>query len=260
MSRFLGTAIIAAAVLAVAPFASAQKESAGKGSGKRTSGRVGVNATNTSANSTGSNSAARRRGRDVPPMALTPSRKAAALEFARQHHPELADLLRGLEKRNRAAYHRAMRQLYQTSERLARTKERFSPERFELELEAWKLDSRIRLLAARVAVSKKTDSKLEAELRQALLERIDIRVRKMQKEKVRLRQRLANLDSTINSIDADREKAADQYLARIKRGLGIKNRRPRGKMRAGKRKAAQRKRRAATNESKQKQKETRSKP
>lgn len=238
MSRHIWYTLLAFAILAGSTFALAQKES-----GQRAGAGSRVNATNTTARP-GST-----RPRDAkPPMALTSSRKAAALEFAKQHHPELADLLRGLETRNRNAYHRAMRQLYQTSERLARSKERLSPERFELELEAWKLDSRIRLLAARVSVSKKKDPKLDAELKHALMERVDIRVRKMQQEKERLVQRVDNLTDTIKSIEDDREKAATQYLNRINRGLGIKNRKPR----PAKRKAAKRKRREANKSSNKK--------
>ena len=238
MSRQAWYTLIALAVLAGSTFALAQKGSPGRSSNSRSN----VNATS----STGGTTTARRRNRDSLPMALTSSRKAAALEFARQHHPELANLLKGLEKRNRRAYVRAMAQLYSTSERLARSKERFSPERFELELEAWKLDSRIRLLAARVSLSRKKDVRLERELNQALAERIDVRVRQLRREKVRLLQRADKLDKTILSLDAERDKAAAQYLKRVNRGLGIKPR----KNRSASRKAAKRKSKKSTGSSK----------
>lgn len=232
MSRHIWYVLSVLAILAVSTFAWAQKE-ANRRSAKQPNSRTRVSATT----STDGTDARSKRGRGLKGMALTPSRKAAALEFARQHHPELAGLLKGLEKKNPRALHRAMRQLYQTSERLARTKERLSPERFELELEAWKLDSRIRLLAARVSVSRKKNSRLERELQQALMDRIDIRIRSMQREKTRLSQRVGKLSEIIDGIEADPEKAAAQYLKRIKRGLGIKNRKPRAKNRSAKRKA-----------------------
>ena len=155
-------------------------------------------------------------------MALTPARKAAAMTFAKLYHPELAALLVGLERHNRAAYHRAVRQLYQTSERLARMKERLSPERFDLELRAWRLDSRIRLLAARVYLSKRKNPKREAELSEALLERVEVRLERLRRDRKRFQSRLVKINENIHAVEADRQKAANQFLKRVKRGLGLK--------------------------------------
>lgn len=163
------------------------------------------------------------------PMALTPAREAAALTFARLHHPELAELLGRLKRHNQAAYRRAIRQLYQDSERLARIKDREkdkSSQRYQLALDMWKLDSRIRLLAARVATAKRPNSKLEAQLKEALLERIDLRIRQIELDRERLLQRIQRLDESISTLRNDRDKAANQYLLRVKRSLGIKKRRP----------------------------------
>lgn len=157
------------------------------------------------------------------PMALTEARKAAALTFASVHHPELAELLRRLEKRNKAAYRRAVRQLYLDSERLARIKER-SPARYELELKLWKADSRIRLLAARVATSKRPDPKLEEQLKEALRERVELRIGQLEIEKQRLESRLRKLEEEISSLRDKPDVALEKYLQRVKRGLGIRKR------------------------------------
>ena len=239
MSRQTGYSLLLLAVLAGSAFAWADKELPGRTAKSRVS---------TTSSTDGTKS--RKRNRDANPMALTPSRKAAALEFARQHHPELASLLKGLEKRNSRAFRRAMTQLYKTSERLAHSKERFSSERFELELAAWKDDSRLRLLAARSALSKKKDAKLERELDEVLAHRVEIRIQLMRLEKRRMEQRAAKLSMTIDSIDAERDKAKAQLLNRINRGLGIKPR----KNRSTKRKSAKRKSKKSTDSSSNKKK------
>ena len=85
-------------------------------------------------------------------LPLTPEREAAAITFVRQHHAELVDLLNQLKETKPAEYQAAIRELFQTSERLAQLREQ-DPQRYELELDAWKTKSRIRLLAARSTMS-----------------------------------------------------------------------------------------------------------
>ena len=156
--------------------------------------------------------------RDVS-LVMTPGREAAALKFAQLHHPELERLLARLENNNPAEYRRAIRKLYQDSERLARTAER-SPDRHELELDAWKLDSRIRLLVARMSMSSDSE-KLDSQLRTLLQERVDLRLRQLRAEQERIESRLARLTETIEEIESDPEAAALRDLQRVKRSLGI---------------------------------------
>lgn len=157
-----------------------------------------------------------------PPMELTPAREAQALKFAEIHHDELKKLLVGMKGRNRYAYDRAMRQLYRDSERLARMAERQPGERYDFALKTWKLDSRIRLLAARVYARPKPDKKQQAELDALLDERVELQVRQMESERRRLADRLQKLDESIEGLRNNREGARKQQLARFKRSLGIK--------------------------------------
>ena len=159
-----------------------------------------------------------------PKVFLTPGRTAAAMTFAKLHHPELADLLTHLKKQNRAEYKHAIREIYQTSEQLARTRERW-PERYELNLKAWKLDSRIRLMLAHIMISK-NDVKLDGELEALLLKRVDIQVQQLtvQRERLiqqleRVTQRVEKLDASISRIQSDRKTAARKALLRIKRSI-----------------------------------------
>jgi hypothetical protein len=154
---------------------------------------------------------------------MPPEREAAALTFARLHHPELAELLVQLKKNRPAEYQRALRDLFQASERLARIEEK-SPERYELTLEAWKLESRSRLLAARMTMS--DDPALEAELKATLLQLVDVRVRELKLERERIAQRVEKIDEMISAIEADREAAALEDLLRMKRTLGTQVSKP----------------------------------
>jgi hypothetical protein len=165
------------------------------------------------------------------PMAITPAREAAALKFAELYHPELAHLLEGLKKRNRKAYRQAIRQLYLDSERLAKLKEGPNPKRYDIALQAWKLDSRIRLLAARVLLVKNPDPALEEQLKKALRERVDLRLQQMQLERDRLDKRLQKLNVDISALQDDRDAAVEQQLKRVKRSLGLRPRNAKGKRR-----------------------------
>jgi hypothetical protein len=153
---------------------------------------------------------------------LTPEREAEALAFAREHHPELAALIEKLRKDNRRQFDRALRELAQDRDRLVRLKKQV-PAQYDLALAAWKLDSRAHLLAARMTMSQ--DPALEAELKQVLRDRVDVRLKQLESERGRLQDRLTVVNKTIDKIQADKNAFADGDLQRIKRSIA-KNRRP----------------------------------
>jgi hypothetical protein len=153
---------------------------------------------------------------------LTPEREAEALAFAREHHPELAALIEKLRKDNRRQFDRALRELAQDRDRLVRLKKQV-PAQYDLALAAWKLDSRAHLLAARMTMSQ--DPALEAELKQVLRDRVDLRLKQLESERGRLQDRLTVVNKTIDKIQADKNAFADVDLQRIKRSIA-KNRRP----------------------------------
>jgi hypothetical protein len=168
-----------------------------------------------------------KRTREIEDMGeLTPGREAAALTFADQHHPELADLLRNLKKDNRRQYDRALKSIFATSERLARLKTR-DPDRYRLSLRNWELESRIRLLAVRSSIS--DDAELENQLRELLLERVDVQLNILKLEQDRLARRQDNLKKNIDRILEDKDAAAQRELNRLKRSLGVfrKDKKPR---------------------------------
>jgi hypothetical protein len=82
---------------------------------------------------------------DVPQ--LTEPQQQAALEFVKEHHPQLNTLITRLKKREPAEYHKALDEVHSTLERLQRLQTR-DPQRYEVDLKVWKVESRIRLESA----------------------------------------------------------------------------------------------------------------
>lgn len=144
--------------------------------------------------------------------AFTPEREAAALTFARRNHPELADLLAQLKTTNAAEYERAIREIFHTSETLADTKVR-DPQRSEVDLRAWVVQSRIRLLAARISMTR--SPALEEELKAALNEQLDVRIQHLTLERDRLGSRVKKLDADIEAARLNRNQDVEKRLNRL---------------------------------------------
>lgn len=143
---------------------------------------------------------------------LDDTARESALAFARDHHPELAGLLKQLRTRNEREFDRAARQIVMTADRLAKMKDR-DPVRYEIQLDTWKLDSRIKLLAARLSMGE--DPALEEQLEELVVERLDVRVRQLRHDREQLEQRLKSTTASIDRIETDREKAVERELKRI---------------------------------------------
>jgi hypothetical protein len=140
------------------------------------------------------------------------ARAATALAFAKSNHPELAALLEQLNSSNPAAFKNAVDDLVRAHERLARVQER-SPDRYEAELALWKLDSRIRLLAAQSAMV--DTEEVQAELKGLLSERRDLRLTRMKEDRERQQARLQRLDETIAEMEAAGDEAVDNELEQL---------------------------------------------
>ena len=143
---------------------------------------------------------------------VSANQEKIALEFARQHHPQLADLLRGLKSSKHPGYQQAVRDLYRTSDRIERLKDRPS-NRYELELRQWKIDSRIRLLAAQQGM----DGQLayEEELKVLIQDKLDIKRSLLQMERDRLAARLSKLDEQLDETEGATEDVVEKELDRL---------------------------------------------
>lgn len=138
-----------------------------------------------------------------------------AVGFARAHHPELADLLERMRNNNPRAYRAAIQDLSRDRVRLERLHDR-APERYEFELQLWTMDSRIRLLAARMIRGKAEQSR--PELRSLMQVRHDFRLEHLRKEKERLTTRIERMDATIQELEQHPPSDADvdALLTRIR--------------------------------------------
>lgn len=148
-------------------------------------------------------------------ITITPEREAAVFKFVEQHHPELAGLLERLKENQAKAYQRAIRELYTVSERLAGLQDN-DEDRYDLELKAWKLRSRIQLLSAKLTMG--DDEQLEQQLKQTLGEQYDVRREIMQLEQGRLGDRLKKLENELADHASRRDEAIDKRFQQLTSG------------------------------------------
>jgi hypothetical protein len=144
------------------------------------------------------------------PNGFTPEREAAAMEFVRRHHPELALLLENLKKTNAREHQRAVGALFWASERLADIQQR-NPELYERELREWKLSSRIQLLVAQIKITS-DDEALRRVLRQALLDQWELRSARLAEERNKLADRLEKLNQRILELKREQGTLVERQM------------------------------------------------
>lgn len=148
---------------------------------------------------------------------LTTDQEDRALNFAREHHPDLGELLEQLRKSSRTGFSRGIREVHAAAQRLERMREK-QPARFETELQNWKTYSNIRLLTARWVMSQ--DPALEKQIRGLLRKRQEARLESLQAERDRLAKKLKELNSEISKstadLDQDLETEWDRLTKQVK--------------------------------------------
>jgi hypothetical protein len=126
-----------------------------------------------------------------------------ALDFAREHHPELARLLEPMKKAHPKEYQKAVRELARTSERLARVKPRF-PERFAIEIDLWKAESRLRLVAAKSAMV--DDEERRQQIEELVEKRNTLKIRLFEEERKEALAKVDQLDRQIAGLKSQQGK------------------------------------------------------
>jgi hypothetical protein len=154
-----------------------------------------------------------------PMQEVTPEREAAAETFARLHHPELAELLARLKAAAPKEYHEAVRDLFRESERLAKLKAR-DPVRSEMELELWKIESRIHLATARLTMNE--SGPVRAELEELVAARLALRTRLLQYDRDKVAARLEKLDADLQALSQRRDELVAQEVERLLRSARTK--------------------------------------
>jgi hypothetical protein len=171
---------------------------------------------------TGPNPATKKeRGKSA--VAVTAQQEAEVLQFLRQHHTELAELLGHLQLNRPADYNRAIRDIGHARERL-RQFEKGDGERYGLELQSWVIQSKIQLLVARLAMS--DSESLRDELRHLLAEQFDVKLRFSQVERERTAERLQKLDEQLRRLaDSRAELLEKEFLSLTKSSERLKAKR-----------------------------------
>lgn len=147
--------------------------------------------------------------------------EAAALAFAEEHHSELRALVESLKSANPAAYKKAINDLARTQERLAKLRGNKAGNRHDHELALWKIDSRIRLTAARSAM--KETEELRAELKELVEQRRALSLQQLQDDRERTAARLAKIDAELQSIESNPTQSVDAEVDRLLRSVKSKH-------------------------------------
>lgn len=145
---------------------------------------------------------------------LKTEQEAKAMKFADEHHPELAGLLRQLKKKSAPQYMRGIREVWTTSQRLERVRER-QPERFESQVKQWKCYSEIRLLTARYVLT--NDEDLAPKIQSLLKSHQESKLKATQVERDRIAARLRELDTDLANQKKNFQKNLDVEWTRIRK-------------------------------------------
>jgi hypothetical protein len=159
-------------------------------------------------------------GKPMPKAAAQPEvNEGDVLEFVREHHEELADLLDQLKASRPKEYQKAVRDLSRVRERL-RLMKTTDDQRYQLELSIWKTETKIQLLAARLSMGDKSEAR--DQLRQALNEQIDLRLSLLKHEREVAQERVSRLDAQIEKLDKERSQVIDKQLQNLTKAADAK--------------------------------------
>lgn len=151
---------------------------------------------------------------------LSKEMEKAAVDFAQQHHPAMASLVKRLRNRDSDAYGKAVRELSGHAVRLTRVQER-QPQRFQAELNLWKIDSEIRLQLARWAVS--GSDRIETTLRRLLSKRQGFKRQRLEIERDRLQARMDLIDEQLKLRGPQLKEDVDREWTKLTRKLRSAN-------------------------------------
>lgn len=148
-------------------------------------------------------------GKKHSPAWLNAEAEAKIFAFVEKNHRELKSVLEHLKTNRHADYIRAMAQVKRSAERIENFRNR-DPKRFRIELESWKAQSRIRLLAAKLALNE--NDKLRKQMKVAVKQQLQWRQRRLELEQGRLSERMDRIEKQLKQIDAVNDKRIDKLV------------------------------------------------
>lgn len=155
------------------------------------------------------------KGGSRPVVADPEEREKNALAFVKEHHPELAEILAGLKESKPQEYQKGLREIQGVSQRVSKFREK-QPERYTLEVDAWKAGSRARLLAAQGAMSDAASDDLKVKIRTELLAQEQAKLKLLEIGQADLQNRLESVQEKLKTerdgIDARVAAAVEKLL------------------------------------------------
>ena len=146
------------------------------------------------------------------PRKPTAREEQQVLAFVKEHHSELTQLLIYLKENEHRQYAAAIRELLRTQERLNGLAKR-DEVRYGLELAYWKLESRSRLVAAKIMM--KDRALLRAELKALLAEQLRVKQEMLELDKARFSERLERIQQQVDRLSQH----SDEEIERLTRSL-----------------------------------------
>ena len=155
---------------------------------------------------------AKRKEKSVP---LTAERKQELLDFVEANHSELEELLSRLENSKKRRYNQAMAGLDKAVKKLETIKKR-TPKRYDVALEQWKLESRIKVAGAQVKLNdtEETRAKLESLVNQL----VDFHIQRLKNDRNQIEQRLQQTESRLKEFESNRDKMIEKRIKNATRG------------------------------------------
>jgi len=141
--------------------------------------------------------------------------ESEAIDFVKQHHPELVSLLQLLKAMKEKEYDVAIRDIDKARKRLESLVKR-EPETHRIELDTWKIQSKIDLLLAKgFAQDKAFNTKT---LRSLLKEQVENQKTRLKNEQTNLAKRKRQIDEQLEKYQGhEAEKVDQQFAAMMKR-------------------------------------------
>ncbi len=135
--------------------------------------------------------------------------ESLALAFVRNHHAELERYLDLLRERYPQQYKAAITDISQRAVRFDELKRR-NQSLYESSIKDWKLESRIKLLAARNAMD--PSDRLQNQIKELVQEQLLLRVQRLQEEKTRLEERLDRVSQQLDEAQQPNSEAVEKRV------------------------------------------------
>lgn len=146
--------------------------------------------------------------------------EAKSIEFVQLHHPDLVGLMQLLKTMKNAEYKVAVREIVKTRKRIESLDKR-EPELAAVELESWKIQSKIDLFMAKaVARADEVDS---SQLKNLVAQRIEIQKKRLKLEQANLVTRQKAVEESLSKIEGHESDRISQQLNMLLKKIEAKS-------------------------------------